>query len=64
VEPGDTLVVDIERIAVRDWGWTGTFKGYGQLAGLSDFSEIEEDFSTVIRHVPAVRARWTMAKRS
>jgi acetamidase/formamidase len=52
VEPGDTLVVDIERIAVRDWGWTGTFKGYGQLAGLSDFSEIEEDFSTVIRHVP------------
>jgi amidase len=52
VEPGDTLVVDIERIAVRDWGWTGTIKGFGQLTGLSDFSEIDTDFSTVIRHVP------------
>ncbi len=24
VQPGDTLVVDIEEIVVRDWGWTGT----------------------------------------
>jgi len=26
VEPGDTLVVDLERIAVRDWGWTGRWR--------------------------------------
>lgn len=52
VEPGDTLVVDIESIDVRDWGWTGTIKGFGQFTGLSDFSDIDEDFSTVIRHVP------------
>lgn len=52
VEPGDTLVVNIEQIAVRDWGWTGTIKGFGQLTGLAEIGEIDEDFSTVIRHVP------------
>ena len=52
VQPGDTLVVDIERIAVRDWGWTGTIKGFGQLTGLSELGEIDEDFSTVVRHIP------------
>jgi acetamidase/formamidase len=52
VQPGDTLLVDIERIAVRDWGWTGTIKGFGQLTGLSELSEIDEDFSTVVRHIP------------
>ena len=52
VEPGDTLVVDIETVAVRDWGWTGTIKGFGQLTGLTDFADIDEDFSTVVRHVP------------
>jgi amidase len=51
-QPGDTLVVDIERIAVRDWGWTGTIKGFGELTGLAEIQEIDEDFSTVIRHVP------------
>jgi amidase len=51
VEPGDTLVVGLERIAIRDWGWTGTIKGFGQFTGLSELSEIDEDFSTVIRHV-------------
>lgn len=52
VEPGDTLVVDLEKIAVRDWGWTGTIAGFGQFTGRSDFKDIDEDFSTVIRHVP------------
>lgn len=52
VEPGDTLVVNLEEIAVRDWGWTGTIKNFGQLTGVTDLQEIDEDFSTVIRHVP------------
>jgi amidase len=52
VEPGDTLVVGIEEIAVRDWGWTGTIAGFGPLAGLTEYQEIDEPFSTVIRHVP------------
>jgi acetamidase/formamidase len=52
VEPGDTLVVHIEKIAVRDWGWTGTLVGFGQFAGRSEIKEIDENFSTVIRHVP------------
>jgi amidase len=51
VDPGDTLVVNIEQIAVRDWGWTGTIKGFGQLTGLAEFAGIDEDFSTVVRHV-------------
>lgn len=52
VEAGDTLVVAIEDIAVRDWGWTGTVDGLGPIAGLSEWAEIDEPFSTVIRHVP------------
>lgn len=52
VEPGDTMIIDLERIAVRDWGWTGTIKGFGQLTGLSYFSDIDENFSTVIKHLP------------
>jgi amidase len=51
VQPGDTLVVNIEQIAVRDWGWTGTIRGFGQLTGLAEIGEIDEDFSTVIRHI-------------
>jgi acetamidase/formamidase len=52
VEPGDTLVVGIEEIAVRDWGWTGTIAGFGPIAGLKEWAEIDEPFSTVIRHEP------------
>jgi amidase len=52
VEPGDTLVVTLDSISVREWGWTGTIRGFGQLTGLSEFSDIDEDFSTIIRHVP------------
>lgn len=52
VDAGDTLVVGIEEIAVRDWGWTGTIAGFGPLAGLAEYQEIDEPFSTVIRHVP------------
>lgn len=50
-EAGDTIVVDLQKIAIRDWGWTGTIKGFGQMTGRSDLAEVDEDFSTVIRHV-------------
>lgn len=52
VEPGDTMVVDLERIAVRDWGWTGTIAGFGQLTDLSYLADVNDNFSTVIKHVP------------
>jgi amidase len=52
VEAGDTLVVGIEDIAVRDWGWTGTIAGFGPVAGTVEWQEIDEPFSTVVRHVP------------
>jgi len=52
VEPGDTLVVGIDDIAVRDWGWTGTIAGFGPVAGTVEWQEIDEPFSTVVRHVP------------
>jgi amidase len=52
VEPGDTLVVGIDDIAVRDWGWTGSIAGFGPIAGLTEWADIDEPFSTVIRHVP------------
>ena len=37
---------------MRDWGWTGTIKGFGQLTGFTELQEIDEDFSTVVRHIP------------
>ena len=52
VEPGDTLVVAIGEIAIRDWGWTGTVPGLGPIAGLGEWAAVDEPFSTVIRHVP------------
>lgn len=52
VEAGDTLVVEIEDIAVRAWGWTGTIAGFGPLAGRVGWEEVDEPFSTVVRHVP------------
>ncbi|WOH52432.1 acetamidase/formamidase family protein [Bradyrhizobium sp. sBnM-33] len=51
-EPGDTIVVNLEKIDVRDWGWTGTVQGMGRLTGLSYLADIDVDFSTVISHVP------------
>ena len=51
IEPGDTLVVSVEAIAVREWGWTGTIEGFGQLSQISGFSDVCGNFSTVIRHV-------------
>lgn len=52
VEAGDTLVVALEEIAVRDWGWTGMLPGFGPLAGLSEFAELDGAFGTIVRHVP------------
>ena len=52
VEAGDTLVVNLEEIAIRDWGWTGTIAGFGPIAGLKEWESIDEPFSTVIKHVP------------
>lgn len=51
-DAGDTLVVDLQKIAVRDWGWTGTVKDFGQLAGHACMAEHNQNFSTVIKHVP------------
>lgn len=51
VDPGDTLVVGIDDIAIRDWGWTGTIAGFGPIAGLAAWEEIDAPFSTLIRHV-------------
>jgi amidase len=52
VEPGDTLVVEIEEIAVRDWGWTGSTDDVGPIAGLAEFAAIDEPFGTIVKHVP------------
>ena len=52
VAPGDTLVVDLKSIAVRDWGWTGTITGFGPVSGMKEWESIDEPFSTVIKHVP------------
>ncbi|MGD9913491.1 MAG: acetamidase/formamidase family protein [Rhizobiaceae bacterium] len=52
VDAGDTIVVDLQKIAVRDWGWTGTIAGFGQLADHSYMADVNENFSTVIKHVP------------
>ena len=52
VEPGDAMAIDIERIAIRDWGWTGTVEGMGGLAGTAYMADIDTAFSTVIRHEP------------
>jgi amidase len=52
VEAGDTLVVEVEEIAVRDWGWTGTANEIGPISGLAEFAEIDEPFGTIIKHVP------------
>ena len=52
VEAGDVLVVKIEDIAVREWGWTGTVEGIGPLAGQSEWAAIDEPFATIIQHVP------------
>ncbi|MCK1676789.1 acetamidase/formamidase family protein [Bradyrhizobium sp. 150] len=51
-DPGDTIVVNLEKIDVRGWGWTGTAHGMGRLTGLSYLADIDVNFSTVIRHVP------------
>jgi acetamidase/formamidase len=52
VAPGDTLVVGIDEIAVRDWGWTGTIAGFGPVAGTVEWQEVDEPFRTIVRHVP------------
>lgn len=52
VEAGDTLVVEIEEIAVRSWGFTGTMAGHGLLAGLAEFPELDVDFATILQHEP------------
>ncbi len=51
-EPGDALRVHIHDIAIRDWGWTGMLKARGMTGTLAYFAEIDEDFATIIRHVP------------
>lgn len=50
VEPGDTLVVELESIDVRDWGWTGTLPGFGPLDGKIGWEEVQGPWSVVINH--------------
>ncbi len=50
VDAGDTLVVDIKDIAVRDWGWTGTLQS-DDLTSLG-LAALNDNFWTVIRHEP------------
>jgi amidase len=52
VAPGDTLVVEIEAIDIRDWGWTGIIEGLGPMAGRSGWEELNGPFGTIIRHEP------------
>lgn len=52
VEAGDALVVDLEAIDIRDWGWTGTVPGFGPLAGTIGWEELQGPWATIIRHVP------------
>lgn len=52
VEPGDTVVVEIESIEIRDWGWTGLLPGAGVLDGRIGWEDCSGPFSTIIRHEP------------
>ena len=52
VGPGDTLVVELEDIAIRDWGWTGILEGFGPMAGRTGWEELNGPFGTIIRHEP------------
>lgn len=52
VEVGDTLVVEIESIDVRDWGWTGTMPGFGPFAGRIGWEDMQGPWATIIRHEP------------
>lgn len=52
VEPGDTLVVEIESIDVRDWGWTGIAPGFGPFSGKIGWEELQGPWATIIRHEP------------
>jgi amidase len=52
VEAGDTLVVELESIAVRDWGWTGIVPGMGIMDRRVGWEELTGPFATVIQHEP------------
>ena len=49
-DPGDTLIVEIETIAVRDWGWTGLLPGAGVLDGRVGWDDCSGPFSTIIEY--------------
>jgi formamidase len=44
-EPGDSLLIEVLDISVKDWGWTANIPGFGLLAG--QFPEPHLRFSTV-----------------
>lgn len=52
VEAGDTLVVNLEHIDVRDWGWTGTLPGFGPMDGRIGWEEVQGPWSVIIEHEP------------
>lgn len=52
VDPGDTVVVAIEAIDVRDWGWTGTIPGFGPLDAKIGWEEVQGPWGVIINHLP------------
>lgn len=51
VRPGDTVVVNIEEIVVRDWGWSGHTPGAGPEVLTARWPELAQPFATRIQHV-------------
>lgn len=51
-EPGDLLVVDIERIEVDTQGWTGCRTGMGPLGDSIKWAEASTPYTHILKHVP------------
>jgi amidase len=51
VRPGDTVVVTIEDIEIRDWGWSGYTPHAGPVGQSTRWPELAEPFATRISHV-------------
>jgi acetamidase/formamidase len=52
VDAGDALVVELDAIDVRDYGWTGILPGVGIMDGRVGWEELTGPYGTIIRHEP------------
>jgi amidase len=52
VEPGDTVVVEIVDIAIRDWGFSGATPHGGGFFERSGWEDAQGPWATIIRHEP------------